>query len=122
MYVKEYAVFQTETARGAPGGRWVVRDEDNGVAALVQAVEQREHIGGGDRVEARGRLVREQYAGARDDGARDGNALLLTAGKRVRRPTESSAARARARRTERGMPPMASGSAVFSSAVRPGSS
>ena len=34
--------------------------------------------------EARGRLVREQHAGARDDGARDGDALLLTAGKRVR--------------------------------------
>ena len=88
MYVKEYAVFQTETARGAPGGRRVVRDEDDGVAALVQAVEQREYIGGGDRVEARSRLVREQHAGARDNGARDGDALLLTAGKRVRQVSD----------------------------------
>ena len=63
----------------------VVRDEDDGVALAVQLVQQPHHLGAALAVERAGRLVGEDHAPAVHERARDGDALLLPAGK-LRRP------------------------------------
>src|ERR1051325_5026108 len=58
----------------------IVRDHTNGCAALVQLAQQFHHRFAVRRVEVTRRLVREQDEGVACDGARNGDALLLTAG------------------------------------------
>ena len=59
-----------------------MRDEDDGDAErFVQAFQQRENLLGRLRVERRGRLVAQQNARVVGEGARNGHALLLSAGK-----------------------------------------
>ncbi len=56
-------------------------DHDDGGAEAVDGVpEQAEDLGGGARVERAGGLVREDHVRAGDQGAGDGDALLLAAG------------------------------------------
>ena len=61
-----------------------VRDEHNGVAAGMQALEHRHDFDAGLRVEIPGRLVGEQDGRIVDERARDGDALALTARQLVR--------------------------------------
>ena len=89
-----------------------VRDQDDGVAGLVQAGEQRHDLGAGLRVEVAGRLVGEQDRRVVHERARDGHALALAARQLVRpvascatsSSTFSSAALARACRSFAGTP------------------
>ena len=65
------------------GDRRAMRDGDDrglGQAALQRLVEMRLRL----RVEARGRLVEEQPIGLRQQGAGEGDPLLLAAGKALR--------------------------------------
>ena len=71
--------------RDRPGDRQVVRDEQEGDAEpLVQLGEQVEDLGADRDVERRDGLVGHHQPWPRDDGARDRQALALTAGEFVR--------------------------------------
>ena len=81
----------------------LVGDEHDGVARLVEALEERHDLDAGLRVEVAGGLVGEQDRRIVHQRARDGDALALAAGELVRaggscgrraRPA-SSASRAR---------------------------
>ena len=61
-----------------------VRDEHDGVARFVQALEERHDLDAGLRVEVAGRLVGEQDRRVVDERARDRHALTLAAGQLVR--------------------------------------
>ena len=61
-----------------------MRCHDERRARAVDAVEHADDLLGVLGVEVAGRFVREQDGGLLDDGARDGDALLLTAGEFVR--------------------------------------
>ena len=58
-------------------------DEDDGVAAGVEFVEEGHDLDGGFGVEVAGGFVGEDDAGAVDEGAGDGDALALAAGELV---------------------------------------
>src|SRR4051794_35396277 len=66
-------------------------DQDRGVEALVQVVEEVEDVGSGAGVEIAGGFVREQDGRVEGQGARDGNALTLAAGEFVRQMIEAMA-------------------------------
>src|ERR1700729_665528 len=69
----------------ALGGGWVVRDHQDGFAVFLgEAGEEVENFVGAFAVEVAGRLVAEQESGVGDDGAGDGDALFLSAGKLAR--------------------------------------
>ena len=70
-------MFEAQTTGSAARRRRVMRDEHDGVAALVQAVEQAQHIGSGGRVEPCGRLIGEEHAGTRDKGAGEGSTVSI---------------------------------------------
>ena len=80
----------------------------------------------GDRVEVAGRLVAEDDGRARDQRARDGDALLLAAGQlgRAVRAAIAEADRVDQRveplAIDAASPPMRSGRVMFSSALRTG--
>ena len=61
----------------------VVGDDDDGGAGLVDPVEQLHDPDRGDRVEVSARLVGQQQRRVVDEGAGDGDALLLAAGELV---------------------------------------
>ena len=78
-------------------------------------------------VEVAGGLVGDDERRVGDDGAGDGDALLLAAGEferivlhAVGRPTSASAASACSRRSRRGSAVSSSGSSTFSNAVSTG--
>ena len=58
-----------------------MRDDQDGSAQLVDLLEQRHQLERTRRVKVAGRLVRDDEARVVDEGARDGNALLLAARK-----------------------------------------
>ena len=62
----------------------IVRDHADRRAGAVQLAQQIHHRFAAARVEVAGRLVREQDERLAGDGARDGDALLLTAGELAR--------------------------------------
>ena len=58
----------------------IVRDHDDGLARFaVEELQDRQDLVGHGAVEVAGRLVAQQQLGVGDDGARDGDALLLPA-------------------------------------------
>ena len=59
----------------------IVSDENEGLALLVKLVEEPKDLGTGGRIEITRRFVGEDHQGIVDEGAGDGNALLLAAGK-----------------------------------------
>ena len=73
------AVANRDHAMGVGGDVGFVRDEDDGVAGAVQAIEERHDFDAGLRIEVAGRLVGEQDRRVVDQRARDGDALALTA-------------------------------------------
>ena len=73
-----------------------MRDHDDGDAVLVELLEHCHDFDAGPAVEIAGRLIGEHYRGLVDNGARDRDALLLTAGKlagkmvlTIARPTDA---------------------------------
>src|SRR5262245_14220602 len=62
----------------------LVGDEDDGVAVLVELLEQPHDLLARGRVEVPRGLVGQQDRGAHDQGAGDGHALALAAGQLVR--------------------------------------
>jgi hypothetical protein len=87
-----------------------VGDHDDGRAFVIEGLKNVHHLLAIGGIEVAGRFVREDQLGIADDGAGDGRALLLTAGKLVGKwrarwamPTLSIAAETRARRS----PPLA---------------
>ena len=76
--VADPAVADDEDAVGVGRGLGVVGDEDDRLAALVARPPERvEDLAAGRVVEVAGRLVGEEEGRARDEGAGDGDALLL---------------------------------------------
>ena len=65
---------------GVGGDVGFVGDQDDGDAFFVEFAEQRHDFFAGVAVEVAGRLVGEDQAGGVDQGAGDGDALLLAAG------------------------------------------
>ena len=59
----------------------LVRDHDDGDALVVQLLENVHDLDARAAIEIARRLVGEQHVGIVDEGARDGDALLLAAGK-----------------------------------------
>src|SRR5262245_12190361 len=59
---------------------WLVGDDDDGDAVTVQVLEQGHDLHAGPRVESASGLVGQDEYGLIDEGAGDGDALLLTAG------------------------------------------
>jgi hypothetical protein len=99
------------TVRRACGDLGLVRDEDDGVAGVVQPLEERHDLDAGLRVEVAGRLVGQQDRRVVDQRARDGDALALAARQLVGpvascgpSSTFSSAAFARSCRSRAGTP------------------
>src|SRR2546430_16724963 len=77
----------------------IVRGQKERGAALMDRLEQLEQLDGALRIEVAGRLVAEKNRRLADDGAGDGDALLLAARKRC---SARLAARAEADGVERG--------------------
>ena len=79
--VHDPPVGEHQQAVGERGGVRVVGDHHDRLVEVVDGVAQQfEHVVGGLRVEVAGRLVGEHDRRARDQRARDGDALLLAAG------------------------------------------
>src|SRR5436190_13916401 len=77
------AVADVDDAMRVGGDVGLVRDEDDRVAPRVQPMEHLHDFLAGLRVEVAGRLVGEQDGRVVHQGARDGDALALTAGQLV---------------------------------------
>ena len=114
----------------ALGGVRIVGDHDDGLAVVaVERLQQIEDLVAGLAIEVAGRLVAEQQRRVGDDGARDADALLLSAGELPRdsasrarpRPTTFSAMLARFSRSDLDSLVSSSGSSTFFSAVSAGS-
>ena len=79
--VNDLAFFKVNSSSSARSGRWIVSDHHNGlVALLVQPDQEVHHLHGAGSVKITGRLIGKDERWARHNGARNGNALLLTAG------------------------------------------
>ena len=72
------------TRLGEVGVRRRVGDHDDGRAFLIQLAKHPHHFLAMRGVEVAGRFVGEDQLGLADQGAGDGDALLLTAGKLCR--------------------------------------
>ena len=114
---------------GARRDHRVVRDDDDGGAVGVDAIEEIGDLLAGRFVELAGRLVREQQRRPVGERAGDRDALHFAARQLRRpvidprpvRPTYSSSSRVRARRSLFDAPASACGSSTFSHAVSIGS-
>ncbi len=78
--VMQMAVLKLDAAVGLPGDVGVVGDHQDGVAGAVQLAENFHDDGFVGFVEIAGGLVGEDELGLIDQGAGDGDALLLAAG------------------------------------------
>ena len=76
----EPPVADVHLAAGRCGDLGVVGDEDDRAARPVELAEQLEDLAARGLVEVAGRLVGEDERGVGDEGAGDGDALLLAAG------------------------------------------
>src|SRR4051794_24974109 len=81
LVVLDYAVAYGDDALGVLRDVWFMRDQDDGLAAVVQRLKDAHDLLGRARVEVAGRLVGEKHGRIGHERARDGHALLLTAGK-----------------------------------------
>ncbi|CAE7229328.1 bsn, partial [Symbiodinium necroappetens] len=74
-------LLEVECSFGVVGGGGVVGNHDDGGAGFFVELDEEGHDGvGGNFVEVSGRLVGDEDGGVGDDGAGDGDALLLAAG------------------------------------------
>ncbi len=78
--VGEHALLQVKRPPGAIGGVRIVGDHHDRLAVIaVERLQQIEDLVAGLAIEIAGRLVAEQQRRIGDDGARDADALLLSA-------------------------------------------
>ena len=75
------AVAHDDDAFAVGGDVQFVRDHDDGDAGVVEFLEQAHDLDAGAGVEIAGRLVGQDQFRLVDQGAGDGDALLLSAGK-----------------------------------------
>src|SRR5207245_1974726 len=101
-----------------------VRDDDDGVAAVVERAEEVEDLAARLRIEVPRRLVGEQQGRFVHQSAGNGHALSLPAGELVRlvmhpvaQPAGGQGSSASSRRCTRGMRAYTSGSSTFCRAV-----
>src|SRR5574343_1230283 len=80
----QHAVTHQADAVGVRGHVLVVGDQHDGVALLLELLEQRQDLGAGLRIERAGRFVGQDHRRSVDQGAGDGDALLLAAGQFAR--------------------------------------
>ena len=109
-FVDDAAVEEVNVAIGVAGVARIVRDHADGRAALMQLVQQVHHRLAALRIEVAGRLVGEQNDRLAGDGARDGDALLLSAGQltgQMLRAMRHADALERVGRRAAGVPPAA---------------
>ena len=76
----DLAVAHDDDAFAVGGDVQFVRDHDDGDAGVVEFLKQPHDFDAGARVEIAGRLVGQHQFGPVDQGAGDGDALLLAAG------------------------------------------
>src|SRR5665647_3564959 len=81
---RDQSVADADDALRVQGHFLLVRDDDDGVAPVGKALEQRHDFRAGLGIEISRRLVREQDGRLVDERAGDGDALALSAGKFVR--------------------------------------
>ena len=74
-------VAETDGAMSVGGNVVIVSDENEGLALFVKFVEEAKDLGTGGRIEITRGFVGEDDQGIVDEGAGDGDALLLAAGK-----------------------------------------
>src|SRR5262245_35337116 len=80
------AILELQGPIAVGGGECAVRNhDDRHTRRLVEAAEEVEHPSSRRGIEIACRLIGEQQRGFRDDGARNGDPLLLTTGE-VARP------------------------------------
>ena len=80
LVVLDQAVAHGDDALGVLRDVGLVRDQHDGLAAVVQLLEDAHDLFGRARVEVAGRLVGEEDGRIGDQRAGDGHALLLAAG------------------------------------------
>ena len=81
-FVRKYlAVLQSRDPFCTVTHLWFVGNHNNGFTLLVELIEQRKDLFGGDRIEVAGRFIGEHKVGVVDQRSRDRNPLLLTTGK-----------------------------------------
>ena len=81
---EDLPITQSDNALGLTSNVHVVGDDDQGHALLVQRLKKRHHLFAGLGVEGAGRLVGQKDARVVDQGAGNGDPLLLTAGQFIR--------------------------------------
>ena len=81
--VDHLAVLQTDDAVCLHGNGVIVGDEHHGVALIVQLLQHAQHFAAGVAVQCAGGLVGQDDRRVAHQCPRDGNALLLAAGKLV---------------------------------------
>src|SRR5215470_10777929 len=80
--VHDLAIAHMKDSMAVRGGLRIMRDHHNCLPEiLIELAQKRKNILGAFRVEISGGLVGEDDLRLGDDGARDGHALLLPAGK-----------------------------------------
>src|SRR5262249_41018222 len=85
-HVRRFALVEDNDApRSHVEKRAVMRREENGDTGCVDVLEQTQNIDRQLWIEITGWFVGEQQRGLTDDGARDGDALLFTAGQHASR-------------------------------------
>src|SRR5256886_14052251 len=82
--VRDEPVAHAHDAFAVRGDVRLVRDHHDGLAQIVEALEDRKDLRARPRIEITGGLVREDHRGIVQKSARDGDALLLTAGELAR--------------------------------------
>src|SRR5208282_3407025 len=83
LVAEDLAILEVNDAVGVLGDIVFVADQHDGVALLVQAVEQGHDLGAGLRVQVAGGLVGQDDGGIVDQRAGDGHTLPLAAGELV---------------------------------------
>src|SRR5690348_8177723 len=78
VVVGDDAVAHADDALGVRGHVRLVRDHDHGLALFVEALEDREDLRARPGVEIPGGLVGQDHRRVVEEGARDGDTLLLT--------------------------------------------
>jgi len=79
--IYDEAIAQDNITSGIGGDVRLVGDHDDRNASLVQLLEDSHDFNAGPAVQVSGRLIREQDLGVIDQRPRNGDALLLSAGK-----------------------------------------
>ena len=81
VFVDIAVVHEEDSGRYVAGELHLVGDDEHGHALLGQLADDAEHLAHHRRVEGRRGFVEEDDVGLHGQGAGDGHALLLTAGK-----------------------------------------